>query len=219
MKIYEFMARLKKIKLVPVIKLYDVKDALPLGEALIKGDLPIAEVTFRTEAAEKSIRALKCKLPELFVGAGTVINEEQAKRAIDAGAHFIVSPGLNEKVINYAQKLGVPVLPGCCTPSEIMKALDFNLSVVKFFPSNIMGGIQGVKALAQVFPTVRFMPTGGVNSENLLEFLSYKPIIACGGSWMVNDAIIREGNFERISELTQEAVKLIKSMEDKETLK
>ncbi len=206
-----FIGKLEKFKLVPVVKLDEAKDALPLGQALMKGGLPIAEITFRTSAAEESIRILNKKLPEILVGAGTVINIEQAKKAIDAGAKFLVSPGLSEQVITYARNQGVPVLPGCCTPSEIMKAIEFDISVIKFFPANLMGGISGIKSLAPVFPTVRFIPTGGVNSENLLEFLSYKPIIACGGSWMVKDTLIREGDFEKITVMTQEAVQLIQN--------
>lgn len=204
------LPELEARKLVPVVKLDRVEDAKPLGEALCKGGLPVAEVTFRTDAAEESIRIMKKEFPDMTVGAGTVVNVEQAKRALDAGASFIVSPGMNEKVIEFAIGSNLPIFPGACTPSEIMQAISYGLEVVKFFPAKQYGGLDTIKALAAPFPTMRFMPTGGINAGNIREFLSFSKIIACGGSWMVKDALITEGKFDEIVKLTAEAVSLIR---------
>lgn len=203
------LPELETKKLVPVVKLDRVEDAKPLGEALCNGGLPVAEVTFRTDAAEESIRIMKKEFPDMMVGAGTVVSVEQAKRALDAGASFIVSPGMNEKVIEFAIGSNLPIFPGACTPSEIMQAISYGLEVVKFFPAKQYGGLDTIKALAAPFPTMRFMPTGGINAGNICEFLSFDKIIACGGSWMVKDALIKEGKFDEIVKLTAEAVSLI----------
>lgn len=204
------LPELEAKKLVPVVKLDRVEDAKPLGEALCKGGLPVAEVTFRTDAAEESIRIMKKEFPDMMVGAGTVVNVEQAKRALDAGASFLVSPGMNEKVIEFAIGSNIPIFPGACTPSEVMQAISYGLEVVKFFPAKQYGGLDTIKALAAPFPTMRFMPTGGINAGNICEFLSFDKIIACGGSWMVKDSLIKEGKFDEIVKLTAEAVSLIK---------
>lgn len=203
------LPELETKKLVPVVKLDRVEDAKPLGEALCNGGLPVAEVTFRTDAAEESIRIMKKEFPDMMVGAGTVVSVEQAKRALDAGASFIVSPGMNEKVIEFAIGSNLPIFPGACTPSEIMQAISYGLEVVKFFPAKQYGGLDTIKALAAPFPTMRFMPTGGINAGNICEFLSFDKIIACGGSWMVKDALIKEEKFDEIVKLTAEAVSLI----------
>ncbi|MCU6762780.1 Putative KHG/KDPG aldolase [uncultured Roseburia sp.] len=197
-------------KLVPVVKLDRVEDAKPLGEALCRGGLPVAEVTFRTDAAEESIRIMKKEFPEMLVGAGTVVNAKQAERAKEAGAEFIVSPGINKEVIEYAIEHEIPVFPGACTPSEVMTALGYGLEVVKFFPAKQYGGLATIKALAAPFPSIRFMPTGGINQENIQEFLAFDKIIACGGSWMVKDSLIKEGRFDEIERLTAQAVAFIK---------
>lgn len=197
-------------KIVPVVKLDRVEDALPLGEALCKGGLPVAEVTFRTDAAEESIRIMKKEFPDMLVGAGTVINVEQAKRALDAGATFLVSPGFSAKVTEYAVDNKIPVFPGTCTPTEVMMAMEYGLPVVKFFPAKQYGGLDTIKALAAPFPTMKFMPTGGVSAANIQDFLAFDKIIACGGSWMVKDSFIKEGNFAEIVRLTKEAVELVK---------
>ncbi len=197
-------------KVVPVVKLDRVSDALPLGEALCAGGLPVAEITFRTDAAEESIRALAKAYPEMLVGAGTVINVDQAKRALDAGAKFIVSPGFSRSVTEFALENNILVFPGTCTPTEVMAALEYNLPVVKFFPAKQYGGLDTIKALAAPFPSVRFMPTGGISAANILDFLAYEKIIACGGSWMVKDSLINDGNFKEIERLTAEAVALVK---------
>lgn len=196
-------------KLVPVVKLDRVDDALPLGEALIKGGLPVAEVTFRTDAAEESIRRMKKEFPDMMVGAGTVVNTEQAKRALDAGAAFLVSPGTSTKIIEFALDNNIPIFPGACTPSEIMTCMDYGLPLAKFFPAKQFGGLDTIKALSAPFPSMKFMPTGGVNAKNILEFLAFPKIIACGGSWMVKADLINDGNFDEVTRLTKEAVDLL----------
>lgn len=196
-------------KIIPVVKLDRVSDAKPLGEALCKGGLPVAEITFRTDAAEESIRIMRKEYPDMMVGAGTVLNVEQAQRALDAGATFLVAPGFCRSVVEFAIDNHLPVFPGTCTPSEVMAAMEYNLPVVKFFPAVQYGGLGTIKALAAPFPSLKFMPTGGINASNVLEFLAFDKIIACGGSWMVKDSLINEGNFEEIARLTAEAVTLV----------
>ncbi|HYE67777.1 MAG TPA: bifunctional 4-hydroxy-2-oxoglutarate aldolase/2-dehydro-3-deoxy-phosphogluconate aldolase [Anaerovoracaceae bacterium] len=197
-------------KIVPVVKLDKATDAKPLAEALCAGGLPVAEITFRTDAAEESIRIITKEFPDMLVGAGTIINEEQAKRALDAGAKFIVSPGFSSKVTEYALNHNVMIFPGICTPTELMMALEYDLPVMKFFPAKQYGGLDTINALSAPFPSVRFMPTGGINQGNILEFLASKKIIACGGSWMVADKLINSGDFKEIVRLTAEAVKLVR---------
>ena len=196
-------------KIVPLLKLDRTSEAKPLGEALCAGGLPVAEVTFRTDAAEESIRIMKKEFPEMMVGAGTVVNVEQAKRALDAGASFLVSPGISRTVVEFALDNKLPVFPGTCTPSEVMIAMEYGLSLVKFFPAAQYGGLNTIKALAAPFPAMKFMPTGGINASNILDFLAFDRIIACGGSWMVKDSLIKEGNFAEITRLTAEAVALV----------
>lgn len=205
----DIMAQAAEKKIVPVVKLDRASDAKPLADALIEGGLPVAEVTFRTDAAEESIRQM-AKIPGMLVGAGTVTNLDQAKRAIDAGATFIVTPGFSPKVTEFAVDQKMPIFPGISTPTELMMALEYGLPVVKFFPAEQYGGLATIKALAAPFPSIQFMPTGGVNAKNILDYLSFKKIIACGGSWMVKDTYINEGNFAEIVKLTKEAVELVK---------
>ena len=206
---------LRRRKLVPVVKLECVQDALPLGEALCEAGLPIAEVTFRTEAAQEAIARLAREFPEMTVGAGTIVSAEQARRALEAGAQFLVSPGVNREVIEYALSQDCPVYPGTCTPSEITTVLEYGLPVVKFFPANQYGGLKTIQALGSVFGNLKFMPTGGINAENLREYLADSRVIACGGSWMVKDSLIRQGDFQRVGQLTKEAVKLIQEQNGK----
>lgn len=196
-------------KIVPVVKLDRASDARALGEALCAGGLPVAEVTFRTDAAEESIRIMKREFPEMMVGAGTVVNVEQAERALAAGASFLVSPGISRSVVEFALDHKLPIFPGTCTPSEVMTAMEYELLVVKFFPAAQYGGLNTIKALAAPFPSVRFMPTGGINASNIMEYLASDKIIACGGSWMVKDNLINAGDFEEITRLTAEAVALV----------
>ena len=208
----EVLEQFKKIGIIPVVVLDDANDAKPLGQALMEGGLPCAEVTFRTEAAEESIRIMSQEFPDMLVGAGTVLTTEQVDRAVAAGAKFIVSPGLNPKVVEYCVKKNIPITPGTCNPSNVETALEFGLDVVKFFPAEPAGGLNYIKAIAAPYTGVSFMPTGGINSENVKEYLKYDRIIACGGSWMVKGDLIKSGNFEKIKELTAEAAAIVKEI-------
>lgn len=202
--------KIEELKLVPVVVLQDAKDAVPLAKALIAGGLPVAEVTFRTAAAADSIKAISEECPDMLVGAGTVTNLEQAKKAKEAGAKFIVTPGFSKIVTEFAVENNIPVFPGVCTPTEIMMVMEYNLPVVKFFPASQYGGLDTIKALSGPFPSLRFMPTGGVNAGNVKEYLANPKIIACGGSWMVKENLIKEGKFDEITRLTAEAMALVR---------
>ncbi len=206
------LPQLEQRKLVPVIKIDRKEDAPFLAEALCAGGLPVAEVTFRTAAAEESIKEMRGKFPGMLVGAGTIVNTEQAKRAQAAGASFLVSPGSSRAVIEYALEHNIPVFPGICTPTEIMVGLEYGLEVVKFFPAMQYGGVATVKTLSAVFPGIRYMPTGGINQHNVGDFLALKNVIACGGSWMVPGDLINGGNFKEIERLTAEAVSLVENL-------
>lgn len=197
---------ISKIGIVPVIALDDVKDAEPLAKALCEGGLPCAEVTFRTAAAEESIRIMSEKFPNMLVGAGTVLTTEQVDRAVGAGAKFIVSPGLNPKVVSYCTSKNIPVMPGCANPSDIEQAIELGFDVVKFFPAEAAGGLKMIKAMSAPYTAVKFMPTGGINADNLIEYLNFGKIIACGGSWMVSKDMIAAGEFGKITALTKAAV-------------
>ena len=203
--------KFQKLGVVPVVVLEDTKDAVPLAKALVEGGLPCAEVTFRTDAAEESIRIMSEKYPEMLVGAGTVLTTEQVDRAVAAGAKFIVSPGLDPKIVTYCIEKNIPITPGVVTPSEIAKAIELELDVVKFFPAEPSGGLAMIKAVAAPYNKLRFMPTGGINAKNALPYLQYDKIIACGGSWMVKSDLIKEGKFDEITALTKEAVSLVRS--------
>ena len=205
----EILEKIKEIGIVPVIVLEDAKDALPLAEALMEGGLPCAEVTFRTAAAEDSIRAISQAYPEMLVGAGTVLTTEQVDRAVAAGAKFIVSPGFNPRIVQYCQEKGVPITPGCSSPTDIEQALEHGLKVVKFFQAEQLGGLAMIKALAGPYVDVSFMPTGGINAGNVKDYLAYNRILACGGSWMVKGDLIKAGDFQRITELVKEAKQLV----------
>ncbi|MBQ9197646.1 MAG: bifunctional 4-hydroxy-2-oxoglutarate aldolase/2-dehydro-3-deoxy-phosphogluconate aldolase [Clostridia bacterium] len=208
----EMMEKLKKIGIIPVVVLNEDKDALPLAECLMEGGLPCAEVTFRTAAAEESIRKMAKAYPDMIVGAGTVLTCEQADRAINAGAKFIVSPGLNPKVTEYVLSKGIPMTPGICTPTEIEAALQFGLDVVKFFPAEPSGGLKMIKALAAPYVGLQFMPTGGINANNVRDYLAYDRIVACGGSWMVNGSLVKEGKFDEILKMVREAADIVKEI-------
>ena len=197
---------------VPVVVLEEVKDALPLAAALVEGGLPCAEVTFRTEAAEESIRLMSEKYPEMLVGAGTVLTIEQVDRAVTAGAKFIVSPGFDPEIVDYCLEKKIPVFPGCITPSEVAQAVKRGLQVVKFFPAEQAGGVAMIKAMAAPYTMVKFMPTGGISAKNLKDYLSFGKILCCGGSWMVKGDMIRNGEFDKIREMTKEAVELAASI-------
>jgi len=208
----DMMKQLQKIGIVPVVVLEKAEDALPLAERLVKGGLPCAEVTFRTAAAEESIRRMAKAFPEMIIGAGTVLTTEQADRAIDAGAKFIVSPGFNPKVTEYVLKKGVPMTPGVCTPTEIEAAMSLGLDVLKFFPAEPSGGLKMIKAVAAAYVNLQFMPTGGINANNVRDYLAYDKIVACGGSWMVNGSLVKEGKFDEILNLVKEASNIVKEI-------
>ena len=202
----EIIKEIGKIGIVPVVKLDNAKDALPLAKALINGGLPCAEVTFRTDAAEEAISQISKAYPEMLVGAGTVLTTEQVDRAVAAGAKFIVTPGFNAKIVKYCVDRNIPITPGCPTSSDIEAAIELGLDVVKFFPAENLGGIKMIKALAAPYVGVKFMPTGGINAGNINNYLDCDKIVACGGSWMVKDTLINEGRFDEIERLTKEAV-------------
>ena len=197
---------LGKIGIVPVIALDDAKDAEPLAKALIEGGLPCAEVTFRTEAAEESIKIMSEKYPELIVGAGTVLTPEQADRAMSAGSKFIVSPGLNPKVVKHCLDKGYPIVPGTSNPSDVETAIELGLDTVKFFPAEAAGGLKMIKSMAAPYTKMHFMPTGGINADNLKSYLDFNKIVCCGGSWMVKKDMVTAGDFEGIKNLTKQAV-------------
>lgn len=205
--------KIEALGIVPVVVLNDADDAVPLCKALAEGGLPVAEITFRTAAAEESIRRVAKELPDVLVGAGTVLTCEQVDRAIAAGAKFIVSPGFNPEVVGYCVEKGYPIFPGCPTTSDIEKAMSYGLKVVKFFPAEAMGGIKVIKAVAAPYGSMRFMPTGGVNEKNLLDYLSFNKIICCGGSWMVPGDAVKARDWDRIRTLTASAVQLMLGLE------
>ena len=200
----------EKLGVVPVVVLEDAKDAVPLATALVKGGLPCAEVTFRTEAAEESIRLMMEQFPKMLVGAGTVLTVEQVDAAVRAGAKFIVSPGFDAEIVDYCIKNEIPVFPGCITPSEVAQAVKRGLKVVKFFPAEPAGGLKMIKAVAAPYTTLKFMPTGGINLGNVEEYLKYDRILACGGSWMVKGDLVSAGKFDEIEKMTKDAAELVK---------
>lgn len=201
------LEKISNIGIVPVVVLDDAKDAEPLAKALCEGGLPCAEVTFRTDAAEESIRRMTAAFPNMLVGAGTVLTTEQVDRAVGAGAKFIVSPGFNPEVVKYCVDKNIPMVPGTNNPSNIEAALSFGLDVVKFFPAEQSGGVAMIKAMAAPYVNVKFMPTGGVNVGNICDYLAFDKIIACGGSWMVKKDLVAAGKFDEIKRLTEEAVR------------
>ena len=206
----EVLEQIQKIGIVPVVVINDAKDAAPLAKALCEGGLPCAEVTFRTDAAEESIRIMSEQFPEMLVGAGTVLTTEQVDRAVAAGAKFIVSPGLNPRIVKYCVEKGILITPGCANPSDVEQALENGLEVVKFFPAEAAGGLKMIKAMAAPYVDVKFMPTGGINQNNVREYLAYNRILACGGSWMVKGDLVDAGEFDKIRELAAEAVEIVK---------
>lgn len=204
----EIENKIEELGIVPVVVLQDTKDAKPLAQALCDGGLPCAEVTFRTEAAEESIRIMTEAFPRMLVGAGTVLTTAQVDAAVAAGAKFIVSPGFDPEIVDYCLEKQIPVFPGCITPSEIAQAVKRGLRVVKFFPAEQFGGAATIKALSAPYVGLKFMPTGGVSAANLKDYFGCKSVIACGGSWMVKGDLIAAGKFDEIRQMTAEAVKL-----------
>lgn len=206
---HKVIERIKEAKLVPVVKIEHIEDAVPVAKALCEGGLYLAEVTFRTVCAEEAIRRMKEACPQMLIGAGTVLNTQQVDEALASGAAFIVAPGFNEKVVNYCTQKGVPIFPGCSHASDIERAIEHGLEVVKFFPAKELGGLATIKALAAPYGQVNFMPTGGITPDTMMEYLDYERIVACGGSWMVKEDLIRQKDFKAITKLTAEAVKRI----------
>jgi 2-dehydro-3-deoxyphosphogluconate aldolase/(4S)-4-hydroxy-2-oxoglutarate aldolase len=205
---HEVLQRLGQLRLVPMVVIDKAEYVGPFGDALVAGGLPVAEVTFRTDAAEAAIRTL-AKRGDLLVGAGTVLSTELADRAIDAGAQFIVAPGTNPNVVEHCVIRGVPIVPGVATPTDIELALSHGVDVLKFFPAENMGGVGTLKALAGPFPMVRFIPTGGITPEKLPSYLALPSVLACGGSWLAPRELLAAGDFDAIRKLVERAVKLL----------
>lgn len=205
----ELIQKLKEIRIVPVVKIDDAKKAVPLAKSLIEGGIPCAEVTFRTEGAKEAIKEMNEAYPDMLIGAGTVLNAKQVDEAIEAGATFIVSPGLNPNTVKYCKEKGIPILPGVATASEIEQAIELGLCAVKFFPAEANGGLKTLKALSAPYYKMEFMPTGGIQESNVKEYLAFDKVIACGGSWMVKDELIENEKFEEIQALAQKAMALV----------
>ena len=199
--------QLENFRVVPVVNIDDAKDALSLGKALIKGGLPIMEITFRTAAAAEAIARLSYELPDICVGAGTVLTTDQVHQSIDAGARFIVAPGFNPRVVDYCIDRNGPVVPGVNSPTQVEMGLERDLKVLKFFPAEASGGLKMLKAMAAPYSDVRFMPTGGINIDNLKDYLAFDRIVACGGTWLATTALINDNRFDEITRLVQEVVK------------
>ena len=200
--------QLAAVRLVPVIVIKDASKAVSLAKALYDGGLPCAEVTLRTPQAADAIRAIADAMPDMLLGAGTVLTPAQVDKALEAGAKYIVAPGLNPEVVRYCQSKNVPMLPGVCTPSEVEQGLALGLTALKFFPAEAAGGVNMVKALSGPYGDVKFMPTGGITQANLKSYLDIKSVFACGGSWMVKDDLIDANDFATITKLTKEAVNI-----------
>ncbi len=207
------LEQIQELLQVPVVAIQDAGDAAALADALIEGGLPCAEITFRTDAAEQSIRTMATSA-KMLVGAGTVLSVDQVKQAVDAGARFIVSPGLNPEVVEYCVQNAIPVTPGTATPTDIEKAMRMGLEVVKFFPAEAFGGLKTLKAISAPYTHMRFIPTGGINQDNLADYLQFPKVFACGGSWMVKSNLIAEGNFDEIIRRTQGAVERVQKIKD-----
>ena len=215
-KCEEVMKRLSGIGIIPVVVIEDSSDAIGLGDALMQGGLHAAEVTFRTAAAEDSIRILKESYPDMLIGAGTILSTEQAEKAVKAGAEFIVSPCFDRDVTGYCIGNNIPVCPGIQTPTELNDALKMGLRYVKFFPAGLSGGIRMINTLGSVFQQVRFMPTGGINAGNAEEYLNSERVFCCGGSWMVKSDLIKNKDFDTIRKLTKEAAEIAASVKGRE---
>ena len=197
--------QLEALKIIPVVALNDADNAMPLADALVAGGLPVAEVTLRTDAGLAAISALT-KIDNFLVGAGTVHSSDQAKQVADAGARFVVTPGFNPKTVQWCLENDMPIFPGISSPTDLESALEFGLKVVKFFPAERLGGIPMIKALQGPYGSIRFIPTGGINSENISQYLALPSVVACGGSWMVKADLINSGKFDQITEITKQAL-------------
>lgn len=207
------LEQISLIGLVPVIKVEDADDAVPLCRALANGGLPVAEITFRSEAAEEAIRRVHAELPEVILGAGTVLTCDQVDRAVAAGASYIVSPGINPTVVRYCQQKGVPIVPGTANPSNVETALELGLKAVKFFPAEAVGGLKVIKAMSAPYGDVTFLPTGGINEKNVGDYLAFPKVLAVGGSWMAPEDAIKAKDWDRIEALARNAVDLVLGLE------
>lgn len=203
--------QLKALKVIPVIAIDNAQDIIPLGKVLAENGLPAAEITFRSDAAVEAIRLLREAQPDMLIGAGTVLNKEQAIAAKDAGATFIVSPGFNPNTVKACQEIGIDIVPGVNNPSTIEAALEMGLTTLKFFPAEASGGVNMVKALLAPYGDVHIMPTGGVNQKNIKDYLAVPRVLACGGTWMVDKKLVEAGEWEELARLTREAVDLVNS--------
>jgi 2-dehydro-3-deoxyphosphogluconate aldolase / (4S)-4-hydroxy-2-oxoglutarate aldolase len=206
------LQRLRHLRIVPVIVIDDPSVALPLADALIEGGLPCAEITFRTQAGLDALRVIAAERPEMLIGAGTVLSAQQAAQARAAGAQFIVSPGFGPAVVDYCQDQGVPVYPGVATPTEVEMALARGLEVVKFFPAEPMGGVAFLKAIAAPYGMLQFMPTGGINAQNIKDYLAFNKVVACGGSWMASAEAIKKRDWAGIKTETERAMQAVKGL-------
>ena len=204
------LEQIREIGIVPVIAISDVEKAVPLAKALHAGGIPCAEITFRTEEGEESIRRIAKEVPEILLAAGTILTIDHVHRAIRAGAKFLVSPGFNRKVVEACKSNHFLIVPGCSTPSDMEAALELGIDTVKFFPAEQAGGLAYIKACAAPYTKLKFMPTGGINTKNLAAYLSFDKVIACGGSWMVSKDLIDTGRFDEITRLCREAVEIVK---------
>ncbi len=198
--------QLASLKVIPVIAINKAEDAIPLGRTLVENGMPCAEITFRTECAAEAIRLMRKEFPEMLIGAGTILTNEQVDEAVDAGVDFIVSPGFNPRTVKYCQEKGVAIVPGVNNPSLVEQAMEMGLRTLKFFPAEPSGGVGMLKALTAVYP-VKFMPTGGVSLKNVDEYLGIKSVLACGGTWMVPTNLIDEGKWDELGALVKDAVK------------
>lgn len=197
--------RVARAGIVPVVVLDKIQDAVPTAKAMLAGGIEVMEITFRTSAAADSIKAVAQNCPDMLVGAGTILNLTQCKLAVEMGAQFIVSPGFNAQVVSWCLEHNICVIPGCVTPTEITEAINMSLNVVKFFPANVYGGLKAMKNLSSPFAGIKFIPTGGINAENLREYMDAPFVHAVGGSWVCPKAEIAEGNFDKITELCEQA--------------
>jgi len=210
---HNVLEQLGLLGIVPVIAIEDANDAEPLAQALIDGGLPCAEVTFRTAAAKDAIERIAKKFPDMALGAGTVLTIDQVKAAVDCGAKYIIAPGLNPKTVDYCVSHNIPVTPGVATPSEVEQALEFGLEVVKFFPAEQAGGLAFLRALSAPYNKLKFIPTGGIDEKNILSYLAFPKVLACGGSWMVKTDMISMKQFDQIRTITEQAVKTMLGFE------
>lgn len=207
----EILEQLEKMRVVPVVAIQNAEDSMQLAGALTEGGLPCVEITFRTAAAIDAMRII-AQRGDILVGAGTVLKVDQVKAAVDVGARFMVAPGFNPKVVEYCVENHITITPGICTPSDIEAALDFGLEVLKFFPAEAFGGLKTLKAMSGPYTTIKFIPTGGISPDNLLEYLQFPKVIACGGTWIAKSALISEGKFDEIINNAREAVGIVKKL-------